>query len=101
MSESVQKLCRLTGIDRVAFLTLTFADHITDPREAQKRLNSLLSHVVKPRYGEYTGVLERQKSGRIHYHLLVTMPFDCRSGADFDAFSRHDYRSASKALRNE
>jgi hypothetical protein len=101
LSESVQKLCRLNGIDRVAFLTLTFADHILDPREAQKRLNSLLTHVVKPRYGEYTGVLERQKSGRIHYHLLVTMPFDCRSFSDFEAFSRHDYRTASKALRNE
>lgn len=101
LSESVQKLCRLNGIDRVAFLTLTFADHILDPREAQKRLNSLLSHVVKPRYGEYTGVLERQKSGRIHYHLLVTMPFDCRSGADFEAFSKGDYKSASKRLRHE
>lgn len=101
LSESVQKLCRLNGIDRVAFLTLTFADHILDPREAQRRLNSLLTHVVKPRYGEYTGVLERQKSGRIHYHLLVTMPFDCRSCADFEAFSKHDYRTASKALRNE
>lgn len=101
LSESVQKLCRLHGVDRVAFLTLTFPDHVVDPREAQKRLNSLLTHVVKPRYGEYTGVLERQKSGRIHYHLLVTMPFDCRTGADFDAFSRHDYRTASKALRHE
>lgn len=101
LSESVQKLCRLNGIDHVAFLTLTFADHITDPREAQRRLNSLLTAVVKPRYGEYTGVLERQKSGRIHYHLLVTMPFDCRSGADFEAFSKGDYKSASKRLRHE
>lgn len=101
LAESVQKLCRIKGIERVAFLTLTFADHILDPREAQRRLNSLLTAVIKPRYGEYTGVLERQKSGRIHYHLLVTMPFDCRSCADFEAFSRHDYRTASKALRNE
>lgn len=101
LSESVQKLCRIHGIDRVAFLTLTFADHILCPREAQRRLNILLTAVIKPRYGEYTGVLERQKSGRIHYHLLVTMPFDCRTGADFDAFSKGDYRSASKALRNE
>ena len=101
LSESVQKLCRIKGVDRVAFLTLTFADHILDPREAQKRLNSLLTNVVKPRYGEYTGVLERQKSGRIHYHLLVTMPFDCRSGVDFEAFMRGDYKTASKQLRDE
>lgn len=101
LAESVQKLCRIKGIDRVAFLTLTFPDHVLDPREAQRRLNSLLSNVVKPRYGEYTGVLERQKSGRIHYHLLVTMPFDCRFGVDFEAFLRGDYKSASKLLRNE
>jgi hypothetical protein len=101
LAESVQKLCRLKGIERVAFLTLTFPDHVLDPREAQRRLNSLLSHVVKPRYGEYTGVLERQKSGRIHYHLLVTMPFDCRFGVDFEAFLKGDYKSASRLLRNE
>jgi hypothetical protein len=53
LSESVQKVCRMNGIERVAFLTLTFSDHITCPRQAQKRLNSLLSNVVKPRYGEY------------------------------------------------
>lgn len=101
LAESVQKLCGIYGIDRVGFLTLTFADHILDPREAQKRLNSLLTNVVKPRYGEYTGVLERQKSGRIHYHLLITTPFDCRSGVDFEAFARGDYRSAPKRLRHE
>jgi hypothetical protein len=101
LSESVQKTCRIHGVERVAFLTLTFADHILDPRVAQKRLNSLLTNVIKPRYGEYVGVLERQKSGRIHYHLLVTMPFDCRTGVDFDAFLKGDYKSASKSLRNE
>jgi hypothetical protein len=101
LSESVQKLCRIKDIDHTAFLTLTFPDHVVCPREAQARLNSLLTHVVKPRYGDYCGVFERQKSSRIHYHLLVTMPFDCRTGVDFDAFKTGDYSSASKLLKDE
>jgi hypothetical protein len=46
-------------------------------------------------------VLERQKSGRIHYHLLVVLPDDIRSGADFDEFSKRVYRSANNHLRRE
>jgi hypothetical protein len=45
--------------------------------------------------------LERQKSGRIHYHLLVVLGADIRTGVDFEAFGRGDYRTASKALRDE
>lgn len=93
--------CSRVGIERVGFLTLTFADHVLCPREAQKRFNSLATHVLRPRYGSYIRVLERQKSGRIHYHLLVACPDDIRTGADFAAFGEGDYRSASRALRGE
>jgi hypothetical protein len=46
-------------------------------------------------------VWERQKSGRLHAHLLAVLPFDARRGVDFEAFKRRDYRSASIDLRNE
>jgi hypothetical protein len=85
----------------MGFLTLTFAQNIQSPREAQRRLNSLITHVIKPRYSEYVGVMERQKSGRIHYHLLVHVGTDIRTGFDFSAIENHDYRSASSALRSE
>lgn len=94
-------LAQKHGLENLGFLTLTFKDHVTCVKEAQRRLNSLLSHVIKPRYQDYIGVLERQRSGRIHYHLLVVIGFDIRTGFDFDAVSRNDYRSANRLLRDE
>lgn len=98
---NVQALCEAHGIDRVGFLTLTFADPITDPREAQRRMHSLTTNVLKPRYGRSVRVIERQKSGRLHYHLLVACPADIRTGLDFAALKRGDYRTANQALRAE
>jgi hypothetical protein len=89
------------GLEHVGFLTLTFADDLRDPREAQRRFNSLRAGVLADRYRAHIRVFERQRSGRVHYHLLVALPFDIRSGADFDAFTGGDYRSASPALREE
>jgi hypothetical protein len=89
------------GIANSGFLTLTFADHVLDPKEAQRRLNSLTTHVLRPRYGGAVRVFERQKSGRIHYHLLVNVGRDIRTGFSFSAAAKGDYKSASKALRDE
>ena len=101
LKESVFKLSELHGINFLGFLTLTFSDHVLCPREAQRRLNSLISNVIKPRYTEYVGVMERQKSGRIHYHMLVVLKTDIRKGFNFDQASDGIYTSASKTLRSE
>jgi hypothetical protein len=101
LSWNVAHLCQKYGIERVAFLTLTFADHVRCPKEAQRRFNSLATHVLKIRYGDYIRVIERQKSGRLHYHLLVVLPDDIRTGFDFGAVSRQDYSSANNHLRRE
>jgi hypothetical protein len=101
LSWNVTHLCQKYGQNRVGFLTLTFADHVTDVREASKRFNSLASNVLRGRYAAFIRVLERQKSGRIHYHLLVVLPDDIRTGADFDAFAKKDYKSGNPALRLE
>ena len=101
LSWNVAHVCQKFGIERVGFLTLTFADHVLCAREASRRYNSLASHVLSKRYAAVVRVLERQKSGRIHYHLLVVLPDDIRTGADFDAFANRDYRSANNHLRRE
>jgi hypothetical protein len=101
LKESVQTLAARYGIESLGFLTLTFREHITDAREAQRRLNSLISNVIKSRYGDYVGVMERQKSGRIHYHLLVALGVDIRTGFDFAGIERRDYSSANTELRAE
>lgn len=89
------------GLDNTGFLTLTFAEHVVEPKEAQRRMNSLTTHVLRPRYGGAIRVFERQKSGRIHYHLLVNVGKDIRTGVDFQAIADQDYRTAGPALRAE
>jgi hypothetical protein len=98
---NVASCVEVWGLERTGFLTLTFADHVVDPREAQRRMNSLTTNVLRPRYGGAIRVFERQESGRIHYHLLVNVGVDIRTGFDFGAIKKKDYRSASVALRNE
>ncbi|MGH8460622.1 MAG: rolling circle replication-associated protein [Stenotrophobium sp.] len=91
------------GIENLGFLTLTFADHVTDVREASRRFNSLAGHVLRERYRAFVRVLERQKSGRIHYHLLVALPagVDIRTGVNFAEIEQQNYSSALPALRTE
>jgi hypothetical protein len=99
----VQALAQTYGLPSLGFLTLTFRDHVRCRREAQRRFNSLATNVLRVRYREFVWVVERQKSGRIHFHLVVVAPEgqDWRTGFDFSAIARHDYSSASRALRGE
>lgn len=101
LRNSIESISERHSISHIGFLTLTFAEHIVCAKAAQRRLNSLLSHVIKQRYKEYVGVFERQKSGRIHYHLLVVLKDDIRSGVNFDELQDGKYRSANKCLRSE
>lgn len=98
---NVAALADQYGLEHLGFLTLTFRDHVLDVKEASKRFNSLASHVLNDRYVAWLRVLERQKSGRIHYHLVVVLRSDIRSGVDFAAIASGDYRSAGPALREE
>lgn len=97
----IANLAKEFGLNRIGFLTLTFADNVQDVKEASKRFNRLNTGVLKRRYSRAVVVLERQKSGRIHYHLVVVCASDIRTGADFGAFERGEYRSANPALRAE
>jgi hypothetical protein len=97
----IQGLAAEFGLEKLGLLTFTFADHVTDIREAQRRFNSLNTGVLKRRYSRAVAVWERQKSGRIHFHLVVVVGADIRTGADFGQFANRVYTSASKALRLE
>jgi len=89
------------GIERLGMLTLTFADHVTDPKEATRRLKSLIAGVLNDRYLAWVRVFERQKSGRIHYHLIVVQKEDIKTGVDFRAVASGVYRTAGAGLRSE
>lgn len=98
---NVQYMADLYGIDRIGFLTLTFPHHITCPKEAQRRFNSLASNVLRSHYLCYIRIFERCRSARIHYHLLVVLDKDIRTGTDFEEIAQGKYTSANKALRSE
>ena len=101
LQRNVLLLVEKHGVERVGFLTLTFARQVVDYKEAQKALHSLMTGVLRLRYPEHITVMERMDSGRIHYHLLVVMGADIRTGFDWEAVKRGDYRSASDNLRAE
>lgn len=96
-----QGMCARWGVERIGFLTFTFADDVQTITEAQKRFNSLNSNALAGRYPEWIGVVQRHQDNRIHFHLVVVMPEDIRTGFDFDAVRRRDYSSACACLKNE
>jgi len=93
------------GFEKVGFLTLTFEENVVDHKEAYRRFNSFRVNFLTKYFDEYMLVKERQKRGAWHYHLLVAMSQDIRTGFDFDQVfpkkgKRPCYLSVSPYLRN-
>lgn len=101
LAENVKFLSDKYGLKNLGFLTLTFADHVLCYREASKRFNSLATRILNTRYCDWIKVMERQKSGRIHFHLVVALDKDIRTGLDFDGLSKRNYSTANENLRSE
>ena len=102
LKTEIVSLASKYGIERLGFLTLTFAGKRTPPRaECNRRFNSLNTNLLKARYARAVGVWERSPTGRLHMHLVVVLPADIRTGFDFEALERKDYSSANPLLRAE
>lgn len=56
LEQNVRGFIEHFGIEHVGFLTLTFADHVTDSKEAQRRFNSLRTNYLKKHYSNYIRV---------------------------------------------
>jgi hypothetical protein len=81
VEENVMRLALEYGIGRLAFLTLTFADDVKDLQEASKRFNSVNTGVLSKRgFGPWVRIAERQQSGKVHFHLIIVVPVDIRTG---------------------
>ncbi|MCG3150178.1 MAG: hypothetical protein PCFJNLEI_03658 [Verrucomicrobiae bacterium] len=87
--ERVKELAEEYGIERLGFLTLTFADKVDAKREAERRFNNFARRVLDARYLAWIKVFERGgKKGRLHFHLLVVTREDIRTGFNFDAYKQ-------------
>jgi len=73
-----------------AVMTLTFTQAEYSWKAAKQELQKLLK-TLQRRYGDdfrYVWVQERHQSGGIHFHVLLTLPFDCRTGSDIHTLLR-------------
>lgn len=83
IEQNVLRMASEFGVGRLAFLTLTFADQVDDVAVSSKRFNSMNTGILAKRgYGPWVRILERHKSGRIHFHLIIVVPSDIRTGFD-------------------
>lgn len=101
LQTNIDALCNKYGLNKIGFLTLTFADDVQCHKEATKRFNSLATNVLKNKYSAWIRISERQKSGRWHFHLIVVCKNDIRRGLRFDQLKNRNYRSANAALRGQ
>lgn len=94
---NVSRLVELYGIERVAFITITFRDNVTDPKEARRRFRSFNTNFLSkhPEISHWICVKERQDGkkrkdgkgrGAIHYHMLAVVDGDIRTGFDFELY---------------
>jgi hypothetical protein len=99
-----------TTVDHVGFLTLTFPDSVTSNKEASRRFHSFRTNFLAKHeaFGKWVNTKERQKNrgykegnaGAWHYHLIVTLNGDIRTGVNWDELAKGNYRSASPYLRS-
>jgi len=84
---NLQDLISRVGLEKVGFLTLTFAENVVSRKEAQRRFNSFATNFLRAHCPEYVCAVERQKRGAIHFHLVCAFRYDIRTGFDFEACS--------------
>lgn len=99
LEQNVAKLFRDYPIERVGFMTITFPKRVVTPKEASRRFNSFRTHFLKDQIETYIKVTEPHKDKRPHYHLLVVLPKDIRTGFDWTAYeaSKLEYRQNGKS----
>lgn len=89
LQENVKRLIdEAPDISYLGFLTLTFKENITCPKEASKRFKSFNSHFLSKSkdFGNWLAVRERQGRGAWHYHMLVRLPYDIKTGFLWDVY---------------
>ncbi len=100
-SNVARLISQAPSINHVGFLTLTFGDNVTDHREAYNRFRSFNTHYLSshPDFKDWISVKERQTRGAWHYHLLVILNHDIRTGLDFEQIKNRNYSSANENLK--
>lgn len=75
--QSVSRLVNANASRMDKFITLTFKDNVTDIRQANKEFKKFIQRLNYNTKGRlmYIAVIEFQKRGAIHYHMLSNAPY--------------------------
>ena len=74
---------QVRGVRNLVFLTLTFRDAV-EAKEAQRRWKILNNNFLRHWVGvDWVCVGEMQRRGVPHYHFVMRLPWDVRTGFDF------------------
>ncbi len=102
---NVEALAKKHGLNRLAFVTLTFKDKVLAMKEAQRRFRSFKEGVLRKRFVEWIAVPQRHKDNRVHFHLLVVVQFDMKPEEfpweDMELPRKIRYRRVDKRLKEE
>lgn len=99
LQHNVRALVQKYGIERMVVCTVTHAQFCGDAKASQRKWHSFVTGYLNKHYKRrWLRVLERCESGCIHYHVLIAVPDDVRTGFDFEAYrrAREAYRSGGK-----
>lgn len=72
----VRRLITANFSEKSKFITLTFAENITDMDRANREFTKFIQR-MRRRYGKfkYLAVIEFQKRGAVHYHMISDLPY--------------------------
>lgn len=87
---NLERFFELVPTERTVFVTLglAFAKGQKPPsaREASRRMRRLKEAILRDQFTHWIGVTERSSRQLLHFHFLMGVPFDARTGFDFKAF---------------
>ena len=100
INENLTHCIERFGIEKVGFLTLTFAKNLT-LKESNRRFNSLATNFLDKHFETWLRVVEFTKGGRPHFHLIVICREDIRTGFNFGAYLQMTRLSRTPAGRRK
>lgn len=82
---NIMHLVKTYGEDRCGFLTITAPEEMTW-QVLQRRYHSARTHLLSLEFVDFITVLEFQKNGRPHFHLVVVCKEDIRTGFNWEHY---------------
>ena len=88
LRENIKYWGKLYGVEHLAFLTLTFEENLTCPKEAQRRFNNFSRQFSRIGGCKWMyKAIEPQERGALHYHLVVKVDSDLKpEQVDWEAY---------------